>query len=79
MLSPPPPQHTQRVGNVVQLVAHRIVTPLTQVRFPGPAKDFSPSQLSVQTLLRYPYTPCAIACINICVHVKNPVVHAGVR
>ena len=40
---------------------------------------FSQSQLSVQTLLRCPYTPCAIACINICVHVKDPVLHVRVR
>ena len=41
-----------------QLVERRTGTPLTQVRFPGAAKDFSPScQLSVQTLLRCPYTP----------------------
>ena len=38
---------------------------------------FSQNQLSVQTLLRCPYTPCAIACINICAHFKDPVV--GVR
>ena len=42
---------------------------------------FSQSQLSVQTLLRYPYTPpppCAIACVYICAHVKDPVVHVRV-
>ena len=26
-----------------------------------------------------PYTPCEIACINICAHVKDPVVHVRVR
>ena len=40
---------------------------------------FSQSQRSVQTLLRCSYTPCAIACINICAHVKDPVVHTRVR
>ena len=48
----------QSDGDVAQLVEHRIGSPLTQVRFPGTARDFSlKSQLSVQTLLRCPYTP----------------------
>ena len=38
---------------------------------------FSQSQLSVQTLVRIP--PCAITCINMCAHVKDPVVHIRVR
>ena len=37
------------------------------------------SQLSVQTLSRCPRTLCAVACINICAHVKDPVVHVRVR
>ena len=41
---------------------------------------FSQGELSVQTLLRCPCTPsCAIACINICTHVNDPVVHVWVR
>ena len=36
---------------------------------------FSQSRLSVQTLLRCRTRPCAIACIYICMHVKDPVVH----
>ena len=47
-------------GDVAQLVERRTGTPLTQVRFPGAAKElfFLPqSPLSVQTLLRRPYTP----------------------
>ena len=43
--------------DVAQLLERRTGTPLRQVRFPGAARDFSPSQLSVQTLLRCPYTP----------------------
>ena len=67
-------------GDVAQLVEHRTGTLPTQVRFPGVARDFSSSQLSVQTLLRCPYTPpCAIVCIYICAHVKDPVVHVRVR
>ena len=41
---------------------------------------FSQSQLSVHTLLRCLCTPpCAIACSNICVHIKDPVVHVRVQ
>ena len=40
---------------------------------------FSQSQLSVQTLLRCPHIPCAIARFNIRAHVKDPVVHVRVR
>ena len=41
---------------------------------------FSQSQLSVQTLLKGVRMPArAIACIYICVHVKDPVLHARVR
>ena len=40
---------------------------------------FSRSQLFVQTLvIQCPYTPCAIACINICVHIKDHVLHVRV-
>ena len=40
---------------------------------------FSQRQLSVQTLFCSVRTPlCAVACINICVHVKDPVVHVWV-
>ena len=55
-------------------------TPLTQVRFPGAAEDFF---LRVKFQCRFshvcPYTPCAIACNNICAHVKDPLVHVRVR
>ena len=45
-------------GDVAQLVEHRTVTPLTQVRFPGAARDFSPI-VNFQCRLSYvcPYTP----------------------
>ena len=48
----------------------------TKVRFPGAAKDFSPRvnfQCRLSFSVRTP--PCTIACINICAHVKDPVVH----
>ena len=52
----------------------------TQVRFPGAAKDFLP-RVNFQFRLSFGVrTPvCAIACINICAHVKDPVVHGKVR
>ena len=41
---------------------------------------FSQSQLSVKTLLRVSvHPPCAIACINICAHIKDTVVHVRIR
>ena len=39
---------------------------------------FSQSPLSMQTLFRCPYSPCAVACIDICGHDKDPVVHVRV-
>ena len=48
----------RRCGDVAQLVEHRTVTPLTQVRFPGAARDFSP-RVNFQCRLSYvcPYNP----------------------
>ena len=43
--------------DVAQLVEHQTGTLPTQVQFPGAARDFSPSQLSVQTLLRVSVHP----------------------
>ena len=62
---------------VVQLVEHRTGTPLTQVRLPITARDFSHSHLSVQTLLRCPYTPvCNRMHLYLC---ARPLVHVRVR
>ena len=58
-------------GDVAQLVERRTGTPLRQVRFPGAAREFS--TFGIRT------PPCAIACIYICVRVKDPVVHVRVR
>ena len=59
---------------------NRTVTPLTQVRFPGAAKDFLP-KVNFQCRLFFGVRthPCAIACINIYAHDKDPVVHVRVR
>ena len=71
---------TRMGGDVAQLVEHRTGTPLRQVRFPGAASDFSP-RVNFQCRLSYGVcTPsCAIACINICAYVKDPVVHVRVQ
>ena len=69
-------------GDVAQLAEHRTGTPPTQVRFPGAARDFLPeSTFSADSLTvstPHPH-PCAVACIYICAHVKDPVVHVRVR
>ena len=54
-------------------------TPPTQLPLPVAARDFSPSQLSVQTLMVSVQAPCAIAYIYILAHVKDPVVHVRFR
>ena len=47
-----------RDGDAAQLLRATTGTPLTQVRFPGAAREFSSQcQLSVQTLFRCPHTP----------------------
>ena len=81
-------QHNaQRKGrDVAPLVQRRNGTLLTQVRFPGEARDFSP-RVDFQCRLSYgvrtslPLLPhlCAIACIIICAHVKDPVVYVWIR
>ena len=66
---------------VAQLVECPTGTPLTQARLPGAARHFfSPpkSRLSVRLLRVSIHTPCAIACIAIRAHVKDPVVHVRV-
>ena len=67
-------------GDLAQLGERRTGTPLTQVRFPGAARDFLP-RVNFQCRLSYGVRtpPCAIACINICAHVHDPVVHVRVR
>ena len=48
-------------AGIAQLVERLTEKPgaiLTRVRVPSAARDFSPSQLPVQTLLRRPYSPC---------------------
>ena len=69
-----------RVWDLAQLVEHWTGTSLVQVWFPGVARDFFP-RVNFQWSLSYSVrTPlCAITCINICAHVKDPVVHASVR
>ena len=66
--------------NVAQLVQHQTGMPLTQVRFPCALRDCSP-RVNFQCRLSYGVRtpPCAIACIYICEHVKDPVVYVRGR
>ena len=67
-------------GDVAQLVEHHTGTLPTHVRFLGAARDFSP-RVNFQCRLFYGVCtpPGAIACIYICAHVKDSVVHVTVR
>ena len=69
-----------RDGDVAQLVERRTGTPLTQVRFHGATRDFSP-RVNFRCRLSYGVRtlPCAIACIYICANVTDPVVYVRVR
>ena len=63
-------------GDVAQSVEHRTGTPLTQVPFPGAARDFCPRvnfQYGISYCVRSP--SCAIAYIYIRRHGKDPVVN----
>ena len=62
------------------LVDRQTSTPLTQVQFPGAAREFSP-RVSFQCRLSYGARALlyAISCINICEYVKDSVVHVRVR
>ena len=73
-------------GDIAQLLEHRTGTPLTQVRFPGAARfvclfvfSLPESTFSADSLTWVRTPPCAIACNNICAHLKDPVVHVRVR
>ena len=68
------------MGIQLSWLEHRTGTSPTQVRFPGAARDFSP-RVNFQCRLSYGVRtpPCAIACIYIYAHVKDPVVHVRVR
>ena len=59
-------------GDAAQWVERRTGAPLTQVRFPVAAKDFS-RRVNFQCRLSYGVRtrPCAIACIYICAQVKK--------
>ena len=63
------------------MVEHWFVTPLMQVQFPSAARDFSQSQISVQTLLPVSVHPRvqSLALSYICALVKDPVVHVSCR
>ena len=67
-----------RTHDLTQLVKHRTVTSLMQVRFPGAARDFLLPKVHCQCRLSFgvrtpPYATAL--CINIYTRVKDPVVH----
>ena len=66
-------------GDVAQLVERWTGTLLMQVWFPSAAWDFS-LRVNFQCRLSYSVRTslCAIACISICAHVKDPVVHVRI-
>ena len=69
-------------GDVAQFVQYRTGTLPTQVRFPGADRQgifLQKSTFSADSSTVSVHNPCAIACIYICVHVKDPVVHVRVR
>ena len=74
------PNQNHQGGDVAQLEERRTGTPPTQVRFPRAARGFSPRD-NFQCRLSYGVhtPPCAIACVNICEHVKDPLDHVRVR
>ena len=61
--------------DVAKLANCQSGTPLRQVHFPGAARDIS-LKVNFQCILSYDSrTPsCATTCINICAHMKDPVV-----
>ena len=65
---------------VAQLVEHGTGMLLTKVRFPSMARDFSP-RVNFQCRLSYSVCipPGAVACIYICAHVKDLIVHVRVQ
>ena len=70
-------------GDVAQLLERRTGTPLTHVLYSSAARlllFFFPG-VNFQIRLSYGVCvpPCAVACINICAHVRDPVVHVRVR
>ena len=61
------------VGMYLSWLEHRTVTPLTQVRFPGAARNFSP-RLNFQCRLSYvcPYTPvCNRMHLHLCARLRS--------
>ena len=70
---------TLRGGDVAQLVRASDRHVADAGLIPRCGKGFiSQSQLSVQTLTCIRILLCTITCINICAHVKGPVVHVRV-
>ena len=58
------------IAHVVQRRTEKPGANLKRVWFPGAARDFFPQTSTFSAVSVQP--PCAITCINICAHVKNP-------
>ena len=72
--------HTHACGGEIQLAKLWASTPLRLVQFLGAVRDFS-SRVNFQCRISYGVhtAPCAVACINICAHIKGPVVCVRVQ
>ena len=82
LLSASGPRSVRFCGDVAQLVMHRIGTLPTPVRFSCAAVFFFfflQSTSSADSLTVSVHALCSVACIDICAHVKDPVVHVRVR
>ena len=60
------------IAQLVECLTEKPGAILTWVRVPSTAKDFLPGQFSVHSLMMSVLPARATACINICMHVKNP-------
>ena len=63
---------SRRDRDVAQLVEHWTGLLPTQAPFPGAARNFSPRQLALQTLLQCPYNPvCSCMHLNLCTRQRS--------
>ena len=66
-------------GDIAQFVEHWTGIPLTQIRLPAMAGDFLlESSLNADSLTSVSTPLCATTCLNLCAHMKDPVVHVRV-
>ena len=63
----------------IGLVEERTGMLLMQVQFPSVARDFLPESTFSADSYSVCTPPCAIACIYLCVHVKDSIVHVRIQ